>query len=180
MRFSLNERRMMLKMLIVSSLIFFSVIAGAQVVDKIPRGTVLTCPKDNKPVMKVVKDISLFAEVTVDNFQFIEEYPSDIPKQIPCDVIKELCFHVDNKWIGFSKDCSLIPRNSGKHTFKEFISELRKFSSEREHILKQEFVCEEYGHADFQVCITKDKKWKCLKSAVYPAPTNIGPCTENK
>lgn len=170
-----------MKKTIIAISLFFSINAMAEMVKIIPKGTVLTCPKDNKPVMMVKKDLTLYGEIAPTDFKFTEDYPSDVEQTVPCEVIKELCFHVDNKWIGFSKDCGVIPKNAGKYTFKEFISEKRKEKSERESLVNQKFECTSYKEdKEVSICISKDKKWKCIKSNVYPGPTHIGPCVENK
>lgn len=154
--------------------------ANSRIVNKISKGTILTCPKDNKAIIEVKKDITLYSNIDFSNFNLLEKFPPEIENTIPCEVIKSLCFHIDNEWIGFSKECSLIPYNSGKYTFKEFINMKIKINKDRDSIIDQQMSCLPYKESkEFNICITKDKKWKCIQSKIYNTKNNIGPCTEN-
>lgn len=64
------------------------------------KGTVLTCPSDNVPVLKLVSDIEKYQVVTdvnlykslIDNYQFIHH------NQMPCSVFYSGCLHTSEGW----------------------------------------------------------------------------------
>ena len=160
-------------------LLNFLHITYAKEISKIPKGTILTCPKDNKAVLRLKQDITLFDNLSWDKFVFLEKYPKFLDKKIPCDVIKANCFHIDNRWVGFSEECSLIPYNSGRTTFQEFIeNELQQYSF-RQQIKLNNYQCIIYDKArDVSICYSKDNKIRCLKSKEYKTKDNLGPCTD--
>ena len=152
------------------------ILAEARIVSVIKKGTILTCPKDNQPILKLKNDINLYSEFEWENFDFLEEYPKDIKKKIPCEVIKSECFHVKEGWIGFSDECSLIPSNAGM-TFKEFINYERGRDKTNKKIHEREFDCQMYYEKlKIEMCISKDLKYRCLKSPNYNTENNFGPC----
>ena len=151
----------------------------ARIVEKLTKGTIITCPKDNAKVLILKKDINLFSNYDLESFSVINDLNFNLTESgIPCEAIKESCFHLEEGWVGFSSECALIPRNAGQ-SFKEFMEQVEKRKNDRKEILSRDFDCKIYNkELDVELCISKDKKFQCLKSSNYPTLDGFGPCSK--